>query len=380
MTARAKSHAEHMLRSFEIEPKPMDRMMDAYYRDHRELGPKERHLISDIVFGIMRWRRRIDGVLKLEGTGKPTHAQRISAYLEGKQDIGTDPERFPGGPAAYWSYPDFIYERLVRYKGKEWAAKIAAALNRQAPIVIRANTLKTSREELKRILQGEGIEAEPTASSPFGLTLPERINLNSLKSFKDGLFEVQDEASQMIGLLVGPKKDEEIIDICAGAGGKTLFMSMLMGGAGRIVASDANIRKLKVLKERAKQAGAKNITVVLPNKLKEHYRKSADAVLVDAPCTGTGTLRRNPDLKWRLRESDIAYCVKAQKEILADSALLVKKGGRLIYATCSILPDENEEVADWFEKKFSCKRAGDHFRTDPSEGSVDGFFACNYIM
>jgi 16S rRNA (cytosine967-C5)-methyltransferase len=353
-------------------------MLDSYYRTHRELGSKDRHQIADVVFGIMRWRRRLDGVLKLEGIARPTHAQRISAYVEGKHDLNSDPKRFPGGPAAYWSYPDFIYDRLVRYKGNEWAANVAVSLNREASVVIRVNSLKTSRDELKKILSSEGHETEATRSSPLGLILPGRININSLKSFKDGLFEVQDEASQLVGLLVDPKKDENVIDVCAGAGGKTLLMAMLMGGEGRIVASDTNIRKLKILKERAKQAGAKNINVVLPNKLKDYYRDSADALLIDAPCTGTGTLRRNPDLKWRLRESDIENCIKAQKDILTDCALLVKKGGRLIYATCSILPDENEEVANWFVKKTGWELIGENFRSDLSEISMDGFFAAQF--
>jgi len=368
-------HAEAILRAYEIEPKPLDRLIDAYYRRNRNLGPKERRLISDAVFGVMRWKRRLDGILQLEGIDRPTHRQRIAAYIEGKLKVEPQMKRFPGGLAAYWSFPDFIYDRLVGYKGEEWAAKVASAVNEEAWLVIRANTLKIDRSGLQKILKGEGVESRPTDRSPFGLILEERMNLNSLESFKKGLFEVQDEASQLIGLLVDPKKNEIIIDACAGAGGKTLLMAMLMNGEGKIVASDTNIRKLKTLKERAKQAGAKNIEVVLPHKLKDYYRESADAVLIDVPCTGTGTLRRNPDLKWRLSEGDISNCVKTQKEILSDSLLLVKRGGRLIYVTCSILPDENEDVAGWFQKKYSWELTGDYFRTDPSSESMDGFFA-----
>lgn len=368
-------HAEDILRAYEIEPKPLDRMIDAFYRRNRNLGPKERQLISDVVFGVMRWRRRLDGILQLEGVDHATHKQRVAAYMDGKLKVEPQIKRFPGGAAAYWSYPDFIYDRLVRYKGEEWAAKIASALNEEGSLVIRTNILKIDRDGLQKKLRSEDIESQPTAQSPFGLVISKRVNLNSLKSFKDGLFEVQDEGSQLIGLLVGPKENEIILDVCAGAGGKTLLLAMLMKGKGRIVASDENIRKLRILKERAKQAGVKNIEVVLPHKLKEYYRESADVVLIDSPCTGTGTLRRNPDLKWRLGEGDISNCVKAQKQLLSDSALLVKKGARLIYVTCSILPDENEDVAEWFKKKFAWESVGDYFRTDPSEKSMDGFFA-----
>jgi len=368
-------HAAHILRSFEIEPRPLDRMLDEYYRGNRNIGSKDRQIISNTLFGIMRVKRRLDGVLQLEGIKNPTHVQRVTAFLESKHDLKADPDRFPGGPAAYWSYPDFIYDRLVKYRGKEWAATIVAALENEAKVVIRVNTLKIDRDKLQKILNSEGIESHLTDRSPFGLILSRRINLNSFKSFKDGLFEIQDEGSQLLGLLIDPKKDETVIDVCAGAGGKTLLIAMLMEGGGKIIASDINIRKLKILKGRARQAGVKNIKVVLANKLKEYYRDSADAVLIDAPCTGTGTLRRNPDLKWRLGESDIENCVKTQKEILADCTSLVKKGGRLIYATCSLLPDENEQVVDWFIKKFGWELAGDYFRTDPSKESMDGFFA-----
>lgn len=390
-------HAEDILRAFEIEPRPLDRLVDTFYRRNRNLGSKERQFISEAVFGVMRWKRRIDGVMQLAGIKKVTNRQRIAAYVLWKglgetadceslkgilgADLNYDapPQRFPGGEAAYWSFPDFIYDRLVKYKGGEWAAKVASALNEKAEVVIRTNILRIDREGLQSILGGEGIESRPTDHSPFGLILKERTNLNSLKSFKDGLFEVQEEASQLIGLFVDPKGGETIIDACAGAGGKTLLMAMIMRGEGRIVASDTNIGKLKTLKERAKHAHVKNIEVVLPHKLKDYYRDSADAVLIDAPCTGTGTLRRNPDLKWRLNENDIANCIKMQKEILTDSALLVKRGGRLIYVTCSILPDENEEIAEWFKKKSGWELNGDYFRTDPSLQPMDGFFAAIFI-
>lgn len=365
-------HIENILRAFEIEPRPMDRMLDSYYRRNRGLGSKERRLISEAVFGIMRWKRRIDGVLKPEGIA--TNSQRISAYLEGKHIIKTDPKRFPGGPAAYWSYPDFIYDRLVKWKGSDWAQQIAAALGERAKLVIRANTQKTSRDDLQKILHDEGVKSVATKFSPFGLMVPERVNLNTLKSFKAGLFEVQDEASQLVGLFVDPKKDETIIDVCAGAGGKTLLLAMLMEGQGRLIVSDIDDRKLKILKQRARQAGVSNIEVTSPDKLKG-FVHIADAVLVDAPCSGTGTLKRNPDLKWRLTEDELSKRIQEQKQILSDASRFVKRPGRLIYVTCSILPDENEEVAQWFQKKFGWESGGDYFRTDPSLQSMDGFFA-----
>jgi 16S rRNA (cytosine967-C5)-methyltransferase len=402
-------HAENILRAFEIEPKPIDRIVDAYYRQHRNLGSKERQLISEAVFGVMRWKRRLDGTFILGGIPRPTLAQRIAAYLLPNiqgidreslltiigQSLDFDPplKSFPGGASAFWSYPDFIYERLVKWKGEDWAAKTAQSLNEKAQVVIRVNALKIDRDELQKQLEKDGVESIPTKYSPYGLVLKERVNLNSLSSFKQGLFEVQDEASQLIGLLVTPKEGEIIIDMCAGAGGKSLLMAMLMGNRGKIIASDIDNRKLSILRKRAKQAGVENIEILSPGKVKERYDQRADALLIDAPCSGTGTLRRSPDLKWRLTESDLRDRIEMQKQLLEESTKLLRSSGRLIYATCSILPDENEDIAYWFQKKFSWKiiqvsellnitdkdqlvTPEGYFRTDPSIMSMDGFFGC----
>jgi len=402
-------NAENILRAFEIEPRPLDRMVDAYYRQHRNLGAKERQIISETVFGVMRWKRRLDGVLMVSGINRPTRVQCIAAYLLWKiQDVDQksihtiisksldfDPplKAFPGGPAAFWSYPDFIYKRLVKWKGEVWAAKIAAALNEKAQVVIRVNALKIDRDELQKQLEKDGVKSTSTTYSPYGLVLQERVNLNSLSSFKQGLFEVQDEASQLVGLLVAPKEGETIIDVCAGAGGKTLLMAMLMKGRGKIIASDIDTRKLSILKQRAKQAGVGNIEILSPDKVKERYEQRADALLIDAPCSGTGTLRRSPDLKWRLNDNDLTDRIEMQKQLLEKSTRLVKPAGRLIYATCSILPAENEDIALWFQKKFSWNiiqvsellnitdkdqlvTPEGYFRTDPSIMSMDGFFGC----
>jgi 16S rRNA (cytosine967-C5)-methyltransferase len=404
-------HIENILRRFDIEPKPMDHIIDSYYRTHRSLGPKERRFVSDTVFGIMRWKRRIEGALYLAGIKKPSFLQIVSAYLlwrGGKSLVSnetlllsisdlrlnfeTPVSKFPGGPSAYWSFPQFIYDKLVQWKGIEWTEKILPALNEEAGPVIRTNILKISRNELQKALKAEGVDSTPTKYSPFGLVLKERTNLNSLALFKEGMFEVQEEASQLVGLIVNPGHNELVIDCCAGAGGKTLLLAMLMGNKGRVIASDFDDSKLKILKRRARQAGITNIEVLTADKLTKQYAGKADALLLDAPCSGTGTLRRNPDIKWRITEVDVADNVVLQRKLLTDYSSLIKKGGRLIYATCSILPQENEEVAEWFSLKSGWKtlsvrglleipneeifvtRQG-YFRTDPGSVSMDGFFA-----
>lgn len=390
-------HVENILRRFDIEPGPMDNLVDSYYRNHKNLGSRERRFISETVFGIMRWKRRLEGALFLRGIKKPTYSELCEVYLswkEGRSELNFEAPvtKFPGGPSAYFSYPFFLYESLVKWAGSEHANEILLALNEPADVVLRVNLLKTSRDGLKKALKEEKIDSTPTRFSPFGLILKERLNLNSLSLFKDGLFEVQEEASQMVGLIVNPKQNELVIDSCAGAGGKTLLLAMLMENKGKIIASDTDESKLKILRKRARQAGVSNIEVMSVDKLLKEYNERADVLLLDAPCSGTGTLRRNPDIKWRLTETDVADHLAAQKKLLADYSALVKKGGRLIYSTCSILPQENEEVVAWFVKKYGwsvlsarglLKIPGEeifisqegYFRTDPAKAPVDGFFA-----
>lgn len=405
-------HVENILRRFDIEPGPMDHLVDSYYRNHRNLGSRERRLVSETVFGVMRWKRRLEGALFLAGIRKPSYFHIAAAYLLWKGagvsiskeelcsliaapvelDFETPVLKFPGGPAAYLSYPSFIYDKLAQWGGVEWAQKTLSALNEPADVVLRANVLKISRDDLQKALTAEKINSTPTRFSPFGLLLKERINLNSLPLFREGFFEVQEEASQLVGLVVSPGQGEIVIDSCAGAGGKTLLLAMLMGNKGRIISSDADASKLKILRKRARQAGVSNTEVLPAGKLRDEYREKADALLLDAPCSGTGTLRRNPDIKWRLTEADVANHVAVQKKLLADYSPLIKKGGRIIYATCSILPQENEEVVDWFVSKHGWKALSakgllkipgeenfvspqGHFRTDPAKMPVDGFFA-----
>lgn len=404
-------HIENIIRSFAIEPKPLDKIVGDYYRRHKEIGSKQRRFISNAVFGIMRWRRRLEGILQKANITKPSNLQIIAAYLLwtklhsevelqklptfiGKPlDFDITEDKFPNGKAAYWSYPNFIFDKFVNWKGDKWASKTAAALNEEADVIVRANTIKITRDELKNKLEDEGVNSKPTLFSPWGLLLESRLNLPGLDSFKKGFFEIQEEASQLVGFLVNPKTDELILDVCAGAGGKTLLLAMLMQNKGRIIASDVNETKLNNLKKRAKLACVANLQVLSPEKLIHKYKNQVDALLIDAPCSGTGTLRRNPDLKWRISEEDLKTHVDKQKDLLKTYAPLVKKQSRLIYVTCSILPDENEDVINWFRQSYPWKvinindllkipykekfitKEG-YFRTDPATGSMDGFFGC----
>ncbi len=254
------------------------------------------------------------------------------------------------------SLPDFLAALLIEEYGNE-AEPLAAALRARAPIVLRANTLKTSRDALIARLKDEigppDARLEPTAISPLGVRIDGRPNVFALRSFHEGLFEVQDEASQLIGLLVAPPPRSLVIDACAGAGGKTLGLGALLGNQGRLVALDPDTKRLDDLRRRARRAGLSNVRAVTIGESSAEWPPEVAAlegkaarVLVDAPCSGLGALRRKPDQKWRLAPEDLERLPRTQDEIARRAMGLVAPGGRFIYATCTILAAENERVVE----------------------------------
>ncbi|HEX6550702.1 MAG TPA: RsmB/NOP family class I SAM-dependent RNA methyltransferase, partial [Gammaproteobacteria bacterium] len=246
--------------------------------------------------------------------------------------------------------PDWLAESLVTQFGEAETLKLSEALNQPAPVDIRVNTLKTDRDALKQMLAAEEYEMNPTPYSPFGLRREKRGPLFNTAAFRDGGFELQDEGSQLIGLLLDPKPKQKVVDFCAGAGGKTLQLAALMNNTGVIYACDVSEQRLNRLKPRLKRAGVDTIQRRIlhdenDTRLKSWWGKM-DAVLVDAPCSGTGTLRRNPDVKWK--QVDIGALHALQRSILGAASQLVRPGGRLVYATCSLLEEENHAVTDEF--------------------------------
>ncbi|MDE2196621.1 MAG: RsmB/NOP family class I SAM-dependent RNA methyltransferase, partial [Gammaproteobacteria bacterium] len=246
--------------------------------------------------------------------------------------------------------PDWLAESLVRQYGEEETLKLAQALNQPAPVDIRLNSLKTSRETLQAQLREEGYELTSTPYSPCGLRCDRRGPLFTSQAFRSGLFELQDEGSQLIGLLADAKPKEKIVDFCAGAGGKTLQMAAMMGNTGVVYAFDVSRKRLDRIKPRLVRAGVDSVQRrIIRDEHDPALRQLAgiaDAVLVDAPCSGTGTLRRNPDIKWR--DIDLAELAPLQSRILTAASRLVKPGGRLVYATCSLLDEENSGVTSAF--------------------------------
>jgi len=352
---------------------PADRVLQALFKSRRQMGSRDRMFVAEGVYHALR-----RGWLMLEaGVGDLPPAQRLSALLalawieldwtESDQAPRLTEQGFEGAPPpplpapsqlrhvlanmvrltreGHLGWPEWIANALrARLPEAEWQAA-AQALQQPAPVDLRINPIRTDRGGLIARLAEGGHEAMPTPYSPDGVRLVRRTALFTWAAFREGWFEVQDEGSQLVGRLLAPQGGERVLDLCAGAGGKTLHLSALMQGRGSIFATDLSARRLAELTPRLRRAGVSNvqpqaITGVTDRELKRR-RGSFDRVLIDAPCSGSGTLRRNPDLAWH--EPDWDHLLATQAELLEAGVRLLKPGGRLVYATCSLLPQENQQ-------------------------------------
>jgi 16S rRNA (cytosine967-C5)-methyltransferase len=291
--------------------------------------------------------------------------------------------------------PDWLIERLRTRLSEEALLQLARGLNQSAPLDLRVNALKATREEVLSRLAADGIAAQACRYAPLGIRLKAKPALARHPLYLEGAVEVQDEGSQLLGYLVAPKRGEMVVDFCAGAGGKTLALGATMRSTGRLYAFDVADKRLARLKPRAARAGLSNVHPVrISGENDAHVKRLAgkiDRVLVDAPCSGLGTLRRNPDLKWRQTPESVLELAQKQRDILAAASRLVKPGGRLVYATCSILPEENELIVDAFLaghpgfRRLSAEAllaeqgididCGEDMRLLPHRHGTDGFYA-----
>lgn len=371
---------------------PADRVMAGYFKNRRFIGSKDKKFIADTVYGLIRRRGELAWYLEQQKARPSTRNLLLSWLRIGRgMNLREITPLFGGHPhaaAALTSAEELLLKNLraadveklprhIRLNVPAWLEdelaqslgdELEGALSEmkgEAPTDIRVNTLKTSREALLKRLKTEMKEAvaQPTAYSPVGLRFDNRQALFTLPSFKDGLFEVQDEGSQLLALLAGAKPKEFVIDLCAGAGGKTLAMAALMQNKGRVLACDVVERKLEELKKRLKRAGVDTVMTRAIRDTRDPYLKrhrfKADRVLLDVPCSGSGTWRRNPDAKWRLTHERLRELNQTQAEILRGGAQLVREGGRVVYATCSILHRENGRQVDAF------LRDNPHFKVVP---------------
>ena len=400
------AHTETVLRELLHFAAPADQVLSAYFRQHRNLGQKDRAFVAEAAFAVLRRRRSLEAAAATTEPAALVIAALIRVLgfsaraLEGVADpelLGklraASSKDFPDAVRA--DLPDWLWQRIEAQHGRDEALRLAQGLLNPAPLDLRVNLARAGREDALARLAHDGIEAAATSYSPAGIRLGGKPAINHHALFRDGLIEVQDEGSQILAWLVAPRRGEMIADYCAGAGGKTLALAMLMRGSGRVYAMDVSAKRLAALGPRAARAEVNNIhAIALSGENDARAKRLAgklERVLVDAPCSGFGTLRRNPDLKWRHGPSAIEELAAKQARILQAAARLVKPGGRLVYATCSILQEENEAIVEGFQrgapefKSLSCATllagqkipldTGERLRLWPHLHGTDGFFS-----
>jgi len=368
-----------------------DKVVQKTLKLDKRWGVRDRKFVAETIYDMVRWKR-----LYNEIAGTKEHYSRdnlwknfaVWAVLKGiklpdwRYFEGTPTRRIKGKFDELQSIrkyresiPDWMDETGEAELGKRWDDEIKE-LNKQARVILRTNTLKTSRKELQKQLEKEEIFTEIVPQAPDALVLVERKNVFLSQAFKSGFFEVQDASSQLVAPFLDVKPGQKVIDTCAGAGGKTLHLASLMENKGQIIAMDIYAHKLAELKKRAKRDGAHNIETrpIEGSKSIKKYKGKADRVLIDAPCSGIGVLKRNPDSKWKLNADFLDRIKKTQAEILDQYASMVKIGGKMVYATCSILPSENEKQIELFlanHKEFVLIKDK---KVSPATSGFDGFY------
>ena len=351
---------------------PADSIISRFFKEHRGLGQRERATLAETAYSVLRHRAMYELMARSAPKGMG-HVHRKLAmlafsaprdYLQAallpleRAWVETCDAQIKSGEGFMdlhkHNLPEWLATLLKAQIGGEQFWPLVKALNESAPLDLRVNTFKVNREQALKELVTAQVKSSITPFSPWGIRLVGKPALNTLPVFMQGHVEVQDEGSQLLALLTGAKRGEMVADFCAGAGGKTLALGAMMKNTGRLYAFDTSQKRLDAMKPRLARSGLSNIhPVALAHERDERIKRLAgkmDRVLVDAPCSGLGTLRRNPDLKWRQKETDVAELAALQTNILQSASRLVKSGGRLVYATCSLLQEENETIAAAFSE------------------------------
>jgi len=400
-------NAEEVLREILRFMSPADVTLSRYFKDHPRLGGRERGAIAECVYAVLRNKAFFTDFagagatmrrLTLLGMAEAIGAESLGGLTEDETAFLTrikEIDRSLLPPKKLANLPDWLYDKFVAQYGEEETLALAAVLNMPAPLDLRVNSLKADRDKVIAELATAPIAAEPTPYSALGLRIWKKPALQNLPLFKEGAIEVQDEGSQVLAQLLGARRGEMVVDFCAGAGGKTLAIGAIMRNTGRLYAFDVSEKRLTKLKPRLARSGLSNVhPVVIAHERDAKVKRLAgkiDRVLVDAPCSGMGTLRRNPDVKWRQQPEGIAELTQKQAAILDGAARLVKFGGRLVYATCSLLDEENDGIVQGFlashpdfelvpmHKVLAEQRIpldmGDTLKMLPHKHGTDGFFA-----
>jgi 16S rRNA (cytosine967-C5)-methyltransferase len=388
---------------------PADAALSAFFRGHPRIGQRDRAIIADSVYAALRRRRLLERVSGKPGPRRAVLAtwslllgaslREIEPWLRGEEPqwlAATKRDAAQDQPVEIrCELPDWVIERLRKRYDEPSLLELARGLLQTASLDLRVNPAKATREQVAARLAQDGIRASPTPFSPEGLRVEGRPAINRHPVFLEGSVEVQDEGSQLLCHLVAPRRGEMVVDFCAGAGGKTLALGALMRSTGRLYAFDISPKRLASLKPRLARSGLSNVH---PQRIEgandprvKRLAGKIDRVLVDAPCSGLGTLRRNPDMKWRQTPEDVGELAAKQASLLAAAARLVKPGGRIVYATCSILDEENRAIAEGFlsgnagfrlipagavlEKERIALGMREYFEVWPHSHGTDGFFA-----
>ena len=368
-----------------------DKVIERTLKSNPKWGAKDRSFIAETTYEMVRWWRLINFLSPskdpwdlfgtywlMQGNELPDweeFARLQPEKIRGKYENITD-------PGLLESIPEWLQTLGSQELGEKWEAEIHA-LNEEAEVVLRVNTLKTTRERLKNLLEADGIRSYLVKGYPDALVLEERQNVFRHPSFKEGLFEVQDASSQLVAAALQVEPGMRVIDACAGAGGKSLHLAALMGNKGKVISMDVEEWKLQQAKLRARRNGVSIFEpkIIEGSKTIKRLKESADRLLLDVPCSGLGVLRRNPDTKWKLSLESLEKVQKTQQELLQAYPSMLKKGGQLVYATCSILPSENEEQI----KKFLASEAGKDFeliedrKVLAQESGFDGFYIARLL-
>ncbi len=369
----------------------VDKVIERILKTNRKWGARDRGFIAESTYEIVRWWRFLWCLYGKEPTLKRKELYRLFgvwwlwknhelpdwnhfAALEGF-DLESALERVPDEIKIRQSFPDWLDDLATQELGHEKWRSIAENLNVQASVMLRTNALLTDRNSLEELLNQEGIETSPVAHTDNGLALKKRANTFRSNAFQKGLFEVQDGGSQQIAPFLKVAPGMRVVDACAGAGGKTLHLAALMENKGSIIAMDVEQRKLSELKKRARRNQVHNVETRLIDSAKAIKRLSgsADRLLLDVPCSGTGVIKRNPDTKWKLLPEHLEKVKGIQAKIITDYSEMLKPGGLMVYATCSILRSENEEQVNLFLSQNTDFKLLKQRRIDPGEYS-DGFF------
>lgn len=351
-------HLEKMLSTFEAQKAPLDVFLNHYFRSHKALGSKDRKYLSEVIYERIRWRSLFDYVHCDPDLFNPyEHLNKASIPIHIRL-----------------SCPEELYQLLIHAFGPEKTEDFCLISNTKAPLTIRVNGLKTTREALFN--RWKNIYSISLCKhSDVGIVFHERVNFWLLDEFKEGLFEVQDEASQLISRLIKASPKEQVLDFCAGAGGKALAFAPSMQNKGQIYLHDIRLKALQEARKRMGRAGIQNVQFGIHS----HLKGKMDWILVDTPCSGTGTYRRNPDLKWKFSSTLLERLQQEQRAIFGEALSYLQPKGKIVYATCSILPQENEMQALFFQNKFNLKIV-EQFNSFPTKDGMDGFFGAVFTL